>query len=89
MSSLLRSITGGILGAAVAGAALRLKYLTDEPDTSLADAVAQLPDALLDDLYRFRGAAEGALHDGMEAARQQEAEIDKVLSEGRRKRGSE
>jgi gas vesicle protein len=87
--SLFRSITGAVLGAAVAGAALRLKYLADQPGVSLSDAAAQLPDALKDDVARVREAAEGAWRDGLDEAKRQEAEIDKVLSGARRKRGSE
>jgi hypothetical protein len=82
-----RALIGGIVGAAVAGGALRWKRLSDQPGVTYADAAAQLPDALLGDVARLREAASGAVRDGMEAARRQEATIEQVLTPARRTRG--
>lgn len=83
----LRIVAGAAIGAAAAGAALRVRRLAEMRGTSLTDTLQDLPTTLRDDLGRVRRAAEGSVRDGRRAARSAESEIEEVLRSGRRKRG--
>ena len=87
MIGALRIVAGALFGAALAGTALRARRVAEQRGESLAEVLPALPAVLREDAGRVRRAAESSVRDGKRAAREAELEIDKVLQEGRRKRG--
>jgi hypothetical protein len=83
-----RGSIGAVVGAALAGAALRARQLSRERGTSIVDVLPDLPELLRDDAGRIAEAAQGALADGRAAARRREGEINEELAHARRMRGS-
>jgi hypothetical protein len=81
-----RAAVGAAMGAAAAAAALRLRTLARDrgEGAGYLSVIHDLPGALRQDVDRIGDAARGAIDDGRDAAERTEAEIDRVIAEGRR-----
>lgn len=78
-----RSIVGAVIGAALAGAALRVRQEAQRRGVPIADMVPELPDLVAQDIRVISEAVRGAVHDGRVASRAAESELDKVLARPR------
>ncbi len=78
-----RTAFGAILGAVVAGTALRLRSEARRRGVPITDLLADVPELIGEDLRRVSQAAEDAVQDGKRAAHETEERIGKVLSRPR------
>ena len=74
---------GAVVGGAVAGVALRARRLSQQRGVPLTEVLADLPEVLREDLSSIGDAAQAAFGDAKRAAAAREAEIDRVLAQGR------
>lgn len=83
----LRGALGAVVGAAVAGVALRARQVSRDRDESIVDALAELPEVLQEDCARIADAARAAVADGRRAAIRREREIEEALARPRPSEG--
>ncbi|MCB0879954.1 MAG: hypothetical protein KDC46_13360 [Thermoleophilia bacterium] len=88
--SIVRGIVGGVLGAAGAAIALRVRTLSKEREEPITEVLADLPGILAEDVSRLGDAARGAIEDGRDAAQRARIDFDEqVAAPARRIEGND
>lgn len=86
----LRGIFGALLGAIVAGIALRVRHVSQEREQSIGEVLADLPGIVAEDATRIADAARQAVDDGRAATRTARIDFDEqVAAHARRKMGND